>query len=271
MSITDQHPDNRPAVPHDPLPVPGESLSREIERIEADRLGPFVALVAASLAFLLLEWWRLAFALPITLKSAVFTTCVTLVIWIVAFHQLFRIRRTFRHLAKGIRAERHVGHYLNDICRGLNYRVLHDIPATDFNVDHVLIGPGGIFVIETKNWTLPPKGTKAALSFDGNTLTKPNGSFDTHAPAQAMANADFIRKLLAKRTARDPHSIRTFPVLIFPGWWIDETSPKPNRHIWVFGDDTLHKWLPNEPRRLPASDVALFTETLSEYTRNFKK
>ena len=39
--------------------------------------------------------------------------------------------------------------------RAQGYAVFHDIPGDGFNVDHALIGPAGIFAIETKTRAKP--------------------------------------------------------------------------------------------------------------------
>lgn len=45
--------------------------------------------------------------------------------------------------------------------------VFHDIPCNGFNIDHVVIHPNGIFVIETKTYAKPLKG-RSELVHEGN-------------------------------------------------------------------------------------------------------
>jgi hypothetical protein len=56
--------------------------------------------------------------------------------------------------------------------------------------------------------------------------------------------------------------------LRLPGWYIEGHSR--GREVWVFGNDTLHRFLPHEPRRLPDSDLALLYDSLAIYTRSFR-
>ena len=60
--------------------------------------------------------------------------------------RLFPIARRFN---RGERGERHVADVLEEL-RSNGYRPIHDIVGDGFNVDHVLVGPGGVFAIETK-------------------------------------------------------------------------------------------------------------------------
>jgi hypothetical protein len=50
--------------------------------------------------------------------------------------------------ARGARGERRVGAILEGL--GPDWHVLHDVSLGRGNIDHVLIGPGGTFTIETK-------------------------------------------------------------------------------------------------------------------------
>jgi len=101
-----------------------------------------------------------------------------------------------------------------------------------FNIDHVLIGPGGIFTVETKDWSLPAKGTRAEVVFDPGMgkLTWPDGRYDTAEANQAVNNAEYVRKELAKRTGRPAGALPVRPVLLLPGWYITNTARL--RNLW---------------------------------------
>ena len=49
------------------------------------------------------------------------------------------------------------------------YRVLHDrrMPGTRANIDHVVVGPTGVFVVETKSWSGPVRIRSGVLSVAG--------------------------------------------------------------------------------------------------------
>ncbi len=51
---------------------------------------------------------------------------------------------------RGARGEEHVGGLVNELTDG-GWRVIHDASFGHGNVDHILIGPPGIFTIETKS------------------------------------------------------------------------------------------------------------------------
>src|ERR1051326_331627 len=124
----------------------GESLLEEREKRVFDKLpiivfGPFmfwfvflITDIQKSNATLRRPAFWLIFAILFTILSA---------IW---FMRLFPIARRFN---RGERGERHVADVLEEL-RSNGYRPIHDIVGDGFNVDHVLVGPRGVFAIETK-------------------------------------------------------------------------------------------------------------------------
>jgi hypothetical protein len=66
---------------------------------------------------------------------------------------------------RGATGEETVGALLDGL-QGLGWRVLHDLSFGNGNVDHLLIGPGGVFTVETKSHP----GPIAVRSIHGGTL-----------------------------------------------------------------------------------------------------
>lgn len=96
--------------------------------------------------------------------------------------------------------------------------VYHDIPADKFNLDHVVIGPNAVFVVETKSRKKPPgKGKdKATVAYDGTGLRFPD--FATAQPIeQARGEARWLANYL-KGAAGEP--VAVIPVVALPGWYV---------------------------------------------------
>jgi len=66
----------------------------------------------------------------------------------------FRPSEAARTWQRGARGERHTARLLRRLTRD-GYVVFHDlvVPGSDANVDHLVIGPSGVFVIDSKQWT----------------------------------------------------------------------------------------------------------------------
>jgi len=102
------------------------------------------------------------------------------------------------------------------------FNIFHDFPAGSFNIDHIAVGPTGIFAIETKgraknkviekrNWEVEFNGKQ--LVFPGWTETKPI--------TQAIDQAKWLKNWIKKTTG---HEYKVEPVLILPGWFIKRTG-----------------------------------------------
>ena len=207
---------------------PGETLRRRVLRLDENLFWYFVA---GALVPLVLAWCVLivAIRLPknLILIGAVLALLVLVVALIVAATVLLRLMRRRRNDFLGYLGERAVAESL-DTLREKGYRVFHDVNANgrerNFNLDHVVVGPTGVAVIETKTRRkrrMCREGRKShEVVFDGKRLLWPWGD-DTCGCDQVVALADWLRKWIEKRTALriDPK-----PILAFPGWWVTERA-----------------------------------------------
>ena len=73
---------------------------------------------------------------------------------LVGWRLRFRPSEAARTWQRGARGERHTARLLRRLTRD-GYVVFHDlvVPGSDANVDHLVIGPSGVFVIDSKQWT----------------------------------------------------------------------------------------------------------------------
>jgi hypothetical protein len=105
------------------------------------------------------------------------------------------------------------------------HHVYHDFPADDFNIDHIIVGPSGVFAIETKvrSKRLSKKGPGGAiLTYNGKSIGFPN-STDTDSLWQAERQSLWLQKWLSEAVG-DP--VKVWPILTFPGWFVERTSPE---------------------------------------------
>ncbi|MEO7368630.1 MAG: nuclease-related domain-containing protein [Gemmatimonadaceae bacterium] len=134
------------------LPLPavrrlaGQSLREEKERLTDNRLIPFYFSAASFWALWASEYlhaqWNLPMQPTVFLGLAIVATGVCAIVFGRVFHQFGRLNR-------GERGELKVAEALEEL-RPAGYRAFHDIVRDGFNIDHVLVGPAGVFAIETK-------------------------------------------------------------------------------------------------------------------------
>jgi hypothetical protein len=124
----------------------------------------------------------------------------------------------------GYFGERLVGEALEPLEKD-GYHVFHDVPAgegkAEFNLDHVVVGPTGIVVVETKARRKKrgrPGYEEHEVFTHGEKLEFPWGE-ETWAVDQTKSNVAWLKGWLKERTGRD------FPVvgiLTLPGWYVIE-------------------------------------------------
>ena len=128
----------------------------------------------------------------------------------------------------GLRGEQAVAEKLADpeVAKA-GYVIFHDVPGDGaWNIDHVVVGPGGIFVPETKTRSRRRATRDQAeheVLFNGRTLQFPWGD-DRDAVHQAERNSSWVRKFVAGFAPKD---ITVQPVLVVPGWWVEPSGNFP--------------------------------------------
>jgi hypothetical protein len=179
--------------------------------------------VAAIVVFQLLIWfWPKS---PLWLGLAI-TGSIFLIALLPAVKLALRDLPRNRHDRTGYLGERLVAKWLQPLVKR-GYEVFHDFPAegkkSDFNIDHVTVGPTGVSAIETKTWRKGRRrddGSEYRVASDGEKLRWPWGE-DYKTMGQAIANGEWLQQFIHKRTGIDT-AVR--PVVAIPGWWVDERA-----------------------------------------------
>jgi hypothetical protein len=157
--------------------------------------------------------------------------------------------------------ERAVGEFLEKLRSG-GYNVFHDLIGDGFNLDHVLIGPAGVFTVETKTYSKPAKG-KAELTFDGERIKIGHWEPERNPVIQARAQVGWLSSLLKETTGRD---FPVHPVIVFPGWFV-RSAGRPKRPIWVMNPKALPEFLRKQEPKLTKEDIQLASFHLSRFIR----
>jgi len=250
--------DSKSPLKDKPLRHAGQSLEEERRNLIDDKVQFPVLLALMYIVLAGLEWWRYLKDSP---PQPALATAVAVVAALFVGWRIVRIRPKLKALALGIEGEKAVGQFLERL-REQGCVVFHDVVGTDFNIDHVVIGPAGVFTVETKTWRKPLRGD-ARIRFDGHTLMVGEHKPDRDPIVQARAQASWLRHLLQESTGK---SFDTRPVVVFPGWFV-ESAPGSHKDLWVLEPKALPAFLENEPVRLTPEDVKLAAYHLSRHIR----
>ncbi len=201
----------------------GQSLNDEISELTLDIMGnllliPLIALLLYTtyLAYKVYApeniGWVMIYGFPATVVGCIIFTYIKT-------YKLFNYRNKLR---LGYDCELAVGQDLTELI-GKGFKVYHDFPADGFNIDHIAIGPTGVFAIETKGRSKQVKAEKGnwELTFDGKTLKFPGWS-ESKPITQAISQARWLNLWLSSATGE---AQTVTPVLAIPGWYIKRTQP----------------------------------------------
>jgi Nuclease-related domain len=140
-------------------------------------------------------------------------------------HFIFKLVKLIsrrRKLRLGYEGQLAVGQELNQLLR-YGYYVYHDFPAEKFNIDHVIVGPAGVYAVATKAWQKPNTGngqSDAKVIYDGQKLHFPDWA-ETKPLKQARKRAQWLSKWLSSAVG---DYIHVQPVVALPGWFVDRMS-----------------------------------------------
>lgn len=193
---------------------PGQSLLEKLEEIDAEIFQNAAFLLAAPLTMALIyflqsgrmqqSWSTFLFAVGISVVGSLFYG-----------NRLLRTFDIWRNYKLGYQGELYVAQKLEPLLLE-GYKIFHDIPFKNFNIDHVIVGTTGVYVLETKTKRKKSADSKGhEVTYDGTKLTFSDGSFDTNSIEQTQRNAEALRKLIK---AKAEENIPVYPILTFPGW-----------------------------------------------------
>lgn len=241
-----------------PLRNPGQSVRRARIDMLFDKLMAPLLMLTVLVTLALVEWLRYLFPLGAMPWLQTFVALVALGYFVIQYRRYWP-RLLALELAED--GEKAVGQFLDEL-RSKGYQVFHDIVGDNFNVDHVLIGPAGVFTVETKTWSKPRRGSPE-IEFDGVTLKAAGFEPDRDPIVQAKAQTTWLKRLLKESTGKD---LPVKPVVLFPGWYIKD-SRQNRRDLWVLEPKALPTWLGNETTVMAPDEIAMASQHLRQYVR----
>ncbi|MDD5201071.1 MAG: nuclease-related domain-containing protein [Terrimicrobiaceae bacterium] len=197
---------------------PGESTRLKIDAL-TDKLMFWVFVGVGWPAIILLSAsYR---PLPGAAGMAIWVTMGCLVT-VVAVRGIWRVLSELRDYRLGFEGERDAGGHLDELMRD-GFEVFHDVPFDNFNIDHVLVGPRGVYSVETKT-RRKSRNTSAGFEwrvfFTGDALEFSWGK-DRFGLEQAARNAQTLQQWIYQSTRE---KVPVQPVLMLPGWMVERRA-----------------------------------------------
>ncbi|HEU5080508.1 MAG TPA: nuclease-related domain-containing protein [Opitutaceae bacterium] len=198
------------------LRPPGESLRLRIDATAAKLEVYVFHLFAASCGAVVLTLLS-----PRSKELWVAAACAAYLIFAYARYvpKLFGAARVLQEHRSNFVGERLVGEELGRL-RLRGYSVFHDVPFDGSNIDHILVGPGGVFAVTTKTRRRPAKvhdGSRAKVIYDGASLYFPIGT-EARWVTLAKKNATHLTSWMSQMSGQ---SLNATALLTLPGWTVE--------------------------------------------------
>jgi Nuclease-related domain len=236
--------------------TPGQSLREQKERLLENRFFPLYCATAFLWILWALDQFRLwthqGPAPKMALSLALIATGVCAIVFRRIFWQCVRLNR-------GERGELRVAEVLDDL-RSHGYRPFHDVVRDGFNVDHVVVGPGGVFAIETKFRS----GTGEMTFRNGEGLFVGGFPEEKDSLSQARGNAAEVNRLIKENCHID---VWVKPVVVFVGDWRLKNDWR-NTDARVFTTETLARHIVNQQPQLTRSEISLIASHLERSAKS---
>lgn len=159
------------------------------------------------------------------------------------------VLRATRVWRRGASAERGAGEWLGRLPEG--WFVFHDVPLGErgATVDHLVIGPGGVFTINAKDLQGAIRVNARSIAHDGRRT-----SFLAKASAEALRAASLLTAAIDR-----PVEVRGL-LAILADEWIVKRLPDD---VYVGGPASVKHWMLQQPPVLRPSDVIVLVAAAS--------
>lgn len=239
----------------DLLRLPGQSATEQFNELIDSQVSFYFFAAASGIVLIAVSW--LSYFIE-TLNPYVITfATIPLVGYCV--YKFVRVYPQLDRLKQGIKGERYTGQVLEEL-RANGYRVFHDVIGDNFNIDHVLIGPSGIYIVETKTWRNNP--SIKSVDYDGKQLRLNGYAVPKNPILQAQSAALWLKNILQQSTGE-----RFFvtPIIALPSKFIEtEVTRKLQKDgINLLNPKNIHFFLKNKKTVLSKEKINQTTLHLS--------
>lgn len=176
--------------------------------------------------------------------------------------KIVRLWKKWKDYKLGCDGERIVGESLEKL-REKGYKVFHDIVNEGFNIDHIIVGPGGIFTIETK--TISKKGSSKIL-YDGSDIKIDGFTSDRNPITQVRGQVYWLENFIAEHDTK--LNVKVKPVIVYPGWYVIQEVY--DAEVWVLNIKALPSFLEKREVSLNQEQINLIASYIESYMRSYR-
>lgn len=236
----------------------GEKWRMVVEKETEDVISIFVGIVGIALVAF---FQSLGVVVPLWFSGLLLLGAIC---WM-AF-KIVMMKRKVRTWRLGENGELYVGQMLEKNMRPIGYDVFHDVVIKKggrvFNLDHVLIGANGVYVVETKAWRKPVMGSPE-IEFRDGSLYRMGHKIKNDAVNEAISLAKAANELFFELTGRRYY---VKPILVIAGWYCKCNNGR-DMPCLLMNEKQVGTWIKNDmpPSKIDSKDIELLRIKLEQY------
>lgn len=140
-----------------------------------------------------------------------------------------------------------------------DYHIFNDVPGKNFNIDFMVVGPSGIYVIEVKNPSKTHGDDK--ISYKNGQVCLNDRPFKKKKPVeQVRRSANWLNEKLRHVDGHKADTIK--PVVLFPNFLVDEYAGD----FWLMNPKRfVSHYVPVAPKVLNTSEIDKYVGMLRMY------
>ncbi|MDA0838547.1 MAG: nuclease-related domain-containing protein [Planctomycetota bacterium] len=238
-----------------PLRHPGQSLDPKIDQAFKTWTTHFIFTAGVMILYAVYEWARWIFTWnshPMLFSGLAFlgiVFCLT---------SLDPISRRWRFLRKIRRDKIRASEDLSELTKQ-GYFMLHDFAPTEFRMDHVLIGPGGLYAVATES-IKQARRRGEEIQYDGKNLYLRGKLFERDPISRARVMADWLDQKVFQALGR---RFKIQPVVLFPRRHME--GPLTTSDVWVLNSAALPSYINLEEEKLNKYDLRKLINLMNQF------
>lgn len=224
----------------------GQSLRDEYDRFFDERLvASFVVVIAFWMVCLVAWIQKFAGHNP----DPRFWTLLSLFVTAYGGFEVFRLRPQLRRLRERRRGDHRVTRLLERL-RRKGFVALHDLAANEFRIDHIIVGPPGVYAIESKSWNAFGSGT---IDCQGDNELLLSGRVRDGRALHQAREAAHAAQLILKDELQERRPVKG--LLVFAGDWTIQCQAD-HLDVDVVAADELEDYFDDQQPQLTGREIA---------------